>query len=61
MRSSPTAYEQANGAIAHVGQLDENSYNVIVTGENGILTAMRGLTRSELNNLARNYGWTGYP
>lgn len=61
VRSSPTSYEQADGAIAHVGQLGPNSYNVIVAGDKGIVTAMRGVSGQELSNLARNYGWSGYP
>jgi hypothetical protein len=61
IRGSATAYEQLDGAIAHVAQVGENSFNVIITGEGGIVTAMKGLTQRELDNLARNYGWTGYP
>ena len=30
-------------------------------GERGVVTGMKGLTERELDNLARNYGWSGYP
>jgi hypothetical protein len=59
-KASPLQYEQADGAIAHVSQLGDR-YNVIVVGEEGIVTAIKGLTKRELGNLARNYGWQGYP
>ena len=59
-RSSNLAYEQADEAVAHVAQIGD-LYNVVVVGEKGIVTARKGLTRSELGNLARNCGWSGYP
>lgn len=59
-RSSNLAYEQADGAIAHVAQLGD-VYNVVVVGERGVVTGMKGLTENQLGNLARNYGWSGYP
>jgi Pretoxin HINT domain len=61
IKASPFAYEQASGGFAHVAQLGPNSFGVVVVGGRGVISAMRGLTRKELNNLARNHGWTGYP
>jgi hypothetical protein len=61
VRASSTAYEQADGAIAHVGQLGRDSYNVVVVGGKGIVTAIRDVSRQELNHLARTYKWSGYP
>jgi RHS repeat-associated protein len=60
-RGSATAYEQLDGAVAHVAQVGDNSFNVIVTGGGGVVTGMKGLTRRQVNSLARNYDWTGYP
>ena len=54
-------YEQADGATAYVMQTGENSYNVLVRGSQGIVTGLRGITEREVSNLARNYGWSGYP
>ena len=38
-----------------------DTYNVVVVGEEGIVTAMKGLSQRELGNRAQNYGWSGYP
>lgn len=32
-------------------------FNVVVAGERGIVTAMKGLDQRALSTLARNYGW----
>jgi hypothetical protein len=45
IRASPLAYEQGAGGVAHVAQLGRDSYGVVVVGERGIITAMRGLPR----------------
>lgn len=45
---------------AYVVQLGD-VYNVLVIGERGVITGIKGLTERELGNLARNYGWKGYP
>lgn len=60
VRSSSIVYEQADGAMVHVARLG-NTYNVVVVGERGIVTAIRDVTERDLGNLARNYGWTGFP
>jgi RHS repeat-associated protein len=61
MRSASTVYEQADGAKAYVAQLGEDSFNMIVIGEGGVVTAHKGMSRHDLDGLARNYDWTGYP
>lgn len=61
IQASRLEYEQADGAIAHVAEMAPDNFEVVITGERGVITAMRNLTRSELNNLARNYHWAGYP
>lgn len=52
-------YEQADGAVAHVARLGD-TYNVVVVGERGVVTGVKGVTEQGLGNLARNYGWTGF-
>jgi hypothetical protein len=60
-RASANSYEQAyGGGTAYVAQVG-GTYNVVVVGDEGIVAAMKGLSIKEVNNLARNYGWTGYP
>lgn len=61
IRSTQTAYEQENGAIAYVAPFGPNRYGVVVVGQQGIITAIRVDGRRALDNLARNYDWTGYP
>jgi hypothetical protein len=59
-RSSKLAFEQADGATAHVAQLGE-LYNVIVIGDRGLVTALKGVSLKELKNLARNHRWSEFP
>jgi pretoxin HINT domain-containing protein len=61
MRASANVYEQANGAQVYVSQVGDDLFDMIVTGERGIITAHRGYTRADLDALAHNYQWTGYP
>jgi hypothetical protein len=37
------------------------SYDIVVEGDDGIVTGMRNLTRRELKNLGRNYGFDPNP
>ena len=61
VRASDTVYEQANDALAHVAQTGPDSFDFIVVGDNGVITAHCGFTRADLDGLARNFGWSGYP
>lgn len=53
-------YEQEDGATAFVKKVGRGRYNIVIEGEGGIVTAMKNLSKSEVNALARNYGWGGY-
>jgi filamentous hemagglutinin len=50
---------QADGSTVYIQSLKSrgNRYNLIIVGEEGIVTGLRQLSRQDLNNLARNYGW----
>jgi len=48
---------QADGAKVFLKDLRNGKFNVIVEGDAGIITAMKGLTKREVRNLARNNGW----
>ncbi len=52
--------EQADGATVHiqrVGRGRKTTYNVVVSGDEGIVTGMKNLNRRDLDALASNYGW----
>jgi filamentous hemagglutinin len=50
---------QADGSRVYIQRVSERkrSYNLVIEGEEGIVTGMRNKTPQELKNLARNYGW----
>lgn len=50
---------QADGSRVYIQRASEKkrSYNLVIEGEEGIVTAMRNKIPQELKNLARNYGW----
>ena len=54
---------QADGAIVYIQRAGRRgrSYHMVIEGADGIVTGMRNLTRHELNNLGRNYGFAPYP
>lgn len=61
IRSTNTVYDQANGAVVHVAQTGPDAFDLITTGERGVITAHRGMTRWDLDGLAANHDWIGYP
>jgi hypothetical protein len=61
LRASPFVYEQADNAMVYVGQTADDDFDLVVIGERGVVTAHRGLTRYDLDGLAANFGWSGYP
>lgn len=61
LRTSDTVYEQADGALVDVAQTGRDAFDLVVIGDNGIVTAHRGFSRWELDGLAYNYDWVGYP
>jgi len=55
-------YPQQGGGVAYVSQTGPDEYNMIVENDSGsIVTAHSGMTLDELNGLAKNYRWTGWP
>lgn len=54
---------QTDGATVYIQRTGRRgrNYNIVVEGENGIITGMLNLTRHELHNLGRNYGFDPHP
>ena len=52
--------QQGDGARVYIAKAARNSYNVVIEDDRGVVTAMKGVTRQELDNLTANYGWR-YP
>jgi len=54
---------QPDGAIVYIQRTGRRgrSYHIVIEGADGIVTGMRNLTRHELNNLGRNYGFDPRP
>jgi len=50
-------YTQPDGAQVYVQQVGDR-YNVVVQGENGVVTNLKTISQNSLNRLARSYGWT---
>jgi hypothetical protein len=56
--ANPTeTYTQVDGAQVYVQQVGDR-YNVVVQGENGVVTNLKTISQKSLSRLARNYGWT---
>ncbi|MGO9559433.1 MAG: hypothetical protein ACLPYW_10135 [Acidimicrobiales bacterium] len=49
-------FTQGDGADVYVQQVGDR-YNVVVQGQNGVITNLKGISESSLNRLASNYGW----
>jgi hypothetical protein len=55
--ANPTeTYTQPDGAQVYVQQVGDR-YNVVVQGENGVVTNLKTISAKSLSRLARNYGW----
>jgi hypothetical protein len=54
---------QADGATVYIQRAGTRSkrYNVIIEGVEGIVTGLRNLTKHELENLGKNYGFQPNP
>jgi hypothetical protein len=47
---------QADGATVNI--LEEGGkFNVVVSGDRGVITTFQNLSQKSLDRLARNYGW----
>jgi hypothetical protein len=56
--ANPTeTYTQPDGAQVYVQQVGDR-YNVVVQGENGVITNLKTISQNSLSRLARSYGWT---
>ncbi len=54
---------QADGATVHIqrGGSRGRRYNIVIVGDEGIVTGLRNLTRHELENLGKNHGFDPNP
>ena len=48
---------QGDGARVYIKETDIGRYNIIVEGENGIITALKGIGKKALDRLTKNYNW----
>jgi hypothetical protein len=54
-----TPYVQEDGAVAYVSSTADK-YNVIIIGDNGVVSAMKDWPLKSVNGIARNHGWQGW-
>ena len=54
---------QRDGATVYIQRTETRRrlYNIIIVGDEGIVTGMRNLTRQELENLGQRYGFNPNP
>ncbi|MEN5093703.1 hypothetical protein ABE458_23695 [Pseudomonas protegens] len=55
---------QRDGAVVFVQKVGVGSkakYNLVVEGEEGIVTGMRNFDRFDVQKMARNQGWESFP
>jgi uncharacterized protein RhaS with RHS repeats len=57
VRQGGRAMTQADGAIVRILQNDAGRFNVVVEGEQGIITTFENLSQKSLDRLSKNYGW----
>ncbi|MCT4686379.1 MAG: hypothetical protein N4A55_03635 [Vallitalea sp.] len=48
---------QTDGAQVFIKNIGAGKFNVIVEGENGVVTALKNIGEKSLNRLSKNYGW----
>lgn len=48
---------QEDGADVFVRRQSANHYDIVIVDDESIVTVLAGVTKHELRNLARNYGW----
>ncbi len=55
--------KQGDGATVYIQRsgVRRRLYNIVIMGDQGIVTGMRNLTRQELENLGRRYGFNPNP
>ena len=58
LKASKNIKTQADGAKVYIRAINSNNHNVLVENDLGkIITFITKVTKHELRNLARNYGW----
>ncbi|MCI0457076.1 MAG: hypothetical protein L0Z62_08860 [Gemmataceae bacterium] len=55
--------QQSDGATVHIQRVGGRGkkYNVVIEGEEGIISGLRNLSKHELDNLGKNYGFDPNP
>jgi hypothetical protein len=57
LRASNNIRYQGDGAKVFIRTINSNRFNILVEGENGLVTVIKDITKQGLKNLAANYGW----
>ena len=57
VQQTGTKLTQADGAAVHVVKTEAGRYNVVVSGERGIITTFKNLTEKKYDKLAEKYGY----
>ncbi len=52
-------FTQADGATVYLAETTPGKFNVIVMGDRGVVTALKGIGEGAVGRLAQNYGWSG--
>jgi filamentous hemagglutinin len=54
---------QADGATVYIQRAGPRGrkYNIVIEGDEGVVTGMRDLSKHELDNLGRRYGFNPHP
>jgi len=48
---------QTDGAQVYIKEVTPGKFNVIVEGENGVVTALKNISEKSLDRLSKNYEW----
>ena len=58
VKTSPTkVLLQSDGAQVFIKRSDNGRFNIIVEGQNGVITALKDVGEKSLERLSKNYGW----
>ena len=58
VKLSPTnIMTQSDGASVYIKDIGNGKFNVIVEGDNGVVTALKNIGQNSLDRLGKNYGW----
>ena len=56
-QTSTRVLTQADGAAVHIAEAAPGRYNVVVSGERGVITTFKNISEKSLTRLSKNYGW----